>query len=52
MGVNGIPKTERIWVTINTADGTTYHITVKENDRTYYFLYKIVDNKAVKLGKK
>ena len=35
MGVNGIPKTERIWVTINTADGTTYHITAKENDRTY-----------------
>ena len=51
MGVNGIPKTERIWVTINTVDGTTYHITAKENDRAYYFLYKIVDNKAVKLGK-
>lgn len=57
--VNGIPKTERIWVTIKTVNKTqntcrneeTYYITAKENDRSYYFLYKIIDNRATKLGK-
>lgn len=49
--VIGIPKTERIWVQRTTEDGTVYYITSKENDRTYYFLYKMENGKAVKLGK-
>lgn len=51
MAVNGIPKTERIWVQRTTGDGSVYYITSKDNDRSYYFLYKMNDDKAVKLGK-
>lgn len=41
MAVNGIPKTERIWVKRITEKGETYYIT----------LYKMDGEKAVKLGK-
>ena len=51
MAVNGIPKTERIWVCRITGDGSVYYITSKDNDRSYYFLYKMENDKAVKLGK-
>lgn len=51
MAVSGIPKTERIWVQRTTGDGSVYYITSKENDRSYYFLYKMDGDKAVKLGK-
>ena len=50
MAVNGIPKTERIWVKRITEKGETYYITSKDT-RDYYFLYKIDGEKAVKLGK-
>lgn len=48
--VNGIPKTERIWVKRITEKGETYYITSKDT-RDYYFLYKMENDKAVKLGK-
>lgn len=48
--VNGIPKTERIWVKCITEKGETYYITSKDT-RDYYFLYKMENDKAVKLGK-
>lgn len=48
--VNGIPKSEKIWVTI-IVDEAMYYVTAKESNRDYYFLYKMVDGKAVKLGK-
>ena len=32
-------------------DGTIYYTTAKTNNREFYFLYKMVDGKAVKLGK-
>lgn len=51
MTVNGIPRTERIWVQYTVSNGNVYYITSKENDRSYYFLYKMENNKAVKLGK-
>lgn len=50
MAVNGIPKTERIWVKRITEKGDTYYITSKDT-RDYYFLYKMDGDKAVKLGK-
>ena len=50
MVVNGIPKTERIWVKRITEKGETYYITSKDT-RDYYFLYKMDGDKAVKLGK-
>ena len=50
MAVNGIPKTERIWVKRITEKGETYYITSKDT-RDYYFLYKMEKDKAVKLGK-
>lgn len=50
MSVNGIPKTERIWVKRITEKGETYYITSKDT-RDYYFLYKMDGDKAIKLGK-
>lgn len=49
--IPGIPKTERIWTRRTTKSKDVYITTSKQNDRTYYFMYKIVDGKAVKLGK-
>ena len=49
--VKGIPNSETIWVQTTAADGTIYYTTAKTNNREYYFLYKLVDGKAVKLGK-
>ena len=49
--IQGIPATETIWVQTKTTDGTIYYTTAKTNNREYYFLYKMVDGKAVKLGK-
>ena len=50
MTIDGIPKTERIWFERTTEKGEVYYITSKEA-RDYYFLYKMENNKAVKLGK-
>ena len=49
--VNGIPKIEKVWVKRTTEDGSVYYTTSKVNDRSYYYLYKLIDGKAVKLGK-
>lgn len=49
--INGIPRTERIWLTSQTEGGETYYITSKENDRNMYFLYRLDGEKAVKVGK-
>ena len=35
--INGIPKTEQIWVKRTTSKGEIYYITSKEN-RDFYFL--------------
>lgn len=50
MTVNGIPKTERIWLKRINEKGETFYITSKEN-RDHYYLYKTNNDKAVKLGK-
>ena len=49
--IAGIPKTETIWVTYTSEKGEVYHITAKTKNRDYYYLYKIVDSKAQKLGR-
>jgi hypothetical protein len=49
--IAGIPKTEIIWVTYTSEKGEVYHITAKTNNRAYYYLYKMVDGKAQKLGR-
>lgn len=46
----GIPSTERVWVTLKTANGEIFFITSKEA-RDFYFLYKEENGKAMKLGK-
>lgn len=49
--MNGIPKNEKVWVTTKTDNGDVYYTTAKQNDRSWYFLYKVIDGKAVRLGK-
>lgn len=49
--VQGIPKSEKIWTTSKTLSGNTYYITAKITNRDTYFIYKLIDGKAVKLGK-
>lgn len=49
--VPGIPKTETIWLTFETAKGEKYYTTAKTHNRDYYYLYKLVDDKAQKLGR-
>ena len=49
--VRGIPKTETIWITYKSGDGNTYYTTAKTQNRDYYYLYKLVDGKAQKLGR-
>lgn len=49
--INGIPKTEQIWIKRTTLKGEIFYITSKESNRSYYFLYKMEEDKAVKLGK-
>lgn len=49
--IPGIPKSERIWTHRTTKNKNVYITTSNQNDRTYYFMYKIIDRKAVKLGK-
>lgn len=50
MQIPGIPKSERIWLKRITSNGDTYYITSKET-RDCYYLYKMENNKAIKLGK-
>ena len=49
--VKGIPKSERIWVKQTTVSGDVFYTTSKDMDRSVYFLYKMCDGKAVKVGK-
>lgn len=49
--INGIPKTERIWVTRITKNNETFYVTSKIKDRSMYYFYKVVNGKAVKIGK-
>lgn len=46
----GIPNNEIIWVTITDDLGDEYVITSK-SDRNIYYLYRLEQEKAVKLGK-
>lgn len=48
--IPGIPKTETVWVHRTTAKGEEFY-TTSNRDRSTYFVYKMVDRKAVKLGK-
>lgn len=48
--MTGIPSTETIWVTTTNDLGDKYVITSKVT-RDYYYIYKIDNDKAVKLGK-
>lgn len=50
MKTNGIPSTEIVWTTQKTLSGNTYYITSKKQ-RDMYFIYKRIDDKAVKIGK-
>lgn len=50
MPIPGIPKSEIIWLKRLAQNGDTYYITSKET-RDCYYLYKMENNKAIKLGK-
>lgn len=41
---------EILWLTYTRQDGTVFYITSKQI-RDYYFCYRLIDGKAVKLGK-
>ena len=49
--MEGIPKGERVWVTITAKSGDVYLITAKENNRETYYLYKVKNNKVEKIAK-
>jgi hypothetical protein len=49
--IPGIPKTETIEITFRTTQGDVYYTTTKTQNRKYYYLYKLVDGVAQKLGK-
>jgi len=49
MKIKGIPANETIWVIQKTESGNTYYVTAKQQ-RDKYFIYKLVDGAAVKLG--
>lgn len=49
MKIKGIPANETIWVTQKTESGNTYYVTAKPQ-RDKYFIYKLVDGTAVKIG--
>lgn len=51
MGYNGIPKNEKVWVEFTALNGDIFLTTTKEGDRSCYFLYKIINGVATKLGK-
>ena len=50
--VNGIPKTEIVYVTGENLKGETYYITSKEFDKSKWYLYKWnkKENKAEKIS--
>ena len=48
---NGIPKTEKVWTHIFTAGNDEYFITSRDSSREFYYIYKLSEGKAVKLGK-
>lgn len=50
MSIPGIPKSETIWLKRIAQNGDIYYITSKEI-RDCYYLYKMENNKAVKIGK-
>lgn len=46
------PKGERGWVSYYSPDGELLFIlTSKENDRSWYYLYRVEGDKMIKLGK-
>lgn len=47
--IKGIPKSEIVWMEIIGFDNNTYYITSKPT-RELYFIYKMIDDKAQKLG--
>lgn len=47
--IKGIPKSEIVWMEIIGYDNNTYYITSKPT-RELYFIYKMIDDKAQKLG--
>ena len=50
MTMDGIPKSEIIWLHRIEKNGDQYYITSKEQ-RDLYFIYKVENGKAIKLGK-
>ena len=45
------PPGEIIWSGYYNADGKLRYITTSKQDRFHYFLYELIDDKFVKLGK-
>ena len=48
--VNGIPRTERIWLEYH-AGQDTYYITSKNGNTDMFFVYRMDGDRAEKLGK-
>lgn len=47
-----LPKKEKVWVSYNDAQhNLRFILTSKENSREVYYLYELVNDELVKLGK-
>ena len=48
--ISGVPRSEQIWLERHAGENV-YIITSKENNMDMFFLYRIDNGRAVKLGK-
>ena len=46
-----LPKGETVWVDYKNADGVTVFILTSKDARDCFYLYELIDDKYVKLGK-
>lgn len=51
MTINGIPSTEKVWLTCRVSDTERFYFTCKQKNRDMYYLYKQTDGKAEKIAK-
>lgn len=50
-GIQKYPRNEHVWVGYYKGDDLMFILTSKQNDRTWFFLYQLVDGEFKKLGK-
>ena len=51
MSTPGIPKSEHAWVGYYDKSDNLHFVVTSRESRDFYYLYKVVDGKAAKLGR-